>query len=644
MSIVLALAAAPAAHAAIPPWQSYVEAPRSADITPARVIQISGEVTNPQALAGGGGATTLTYPAGGTAPRLVLDYGREVGGRPHYTVTAASGLPVMKSAFSERLANLGASGDVAITADVVQSGDLARFDEYPIAGPETISDPDIQGGERYESITLATPGRVTLSAAGIRFSGVMGGPTALRGWFRSSDDLLNRIFYAGVYTLNLNQLQPGTAGDLPGEVDNADLMIDGAKRDRLVWSGDLLADGPSVFDTLDPAYIRDSLALVGSHPASGAGLLEPAIGLMASPGPLGGVCAPYTTISACLAWSANYSMVFVPALYEYYLYTGDAAFVRQEWPAVTRELAWDAQQVGADGLFATNLADGFDWNVEDPAGELTYDNALYVMALRDGALLAPAAGDGGAAAGYSARADAVSAAVNARLWNPALNAYGASSAQRGALVQDGNVLAALSGVASSVRASAALQTVASRLATPYGVRATQLPAPSGYIATISPYMGGFELLADFQAGLTTDALAQMRTEWGWMVDHDPGGVDWEKIEPNGTLTPLDSAAHGWSTGATGALTQYVLGVVPSSAGFATFNVTPHPGNLAWAQGSVPTPHGAIAVSWRHRGSTFALSVRFPSGTHPHVIPPPGAAMRCRTAATSLVCTSMKGNR
>jgi hypothetical protein len=177
-----------------------------------------------------------------------------------------------------------------------------------------------------------------------------------------------------------------------------------------------------------------------------------------------------------------------------------------------------------------------------------------------------------------------------------------------------------------------LGTVATRLATPYGVRDTQLPAPSGYTAIVSPYMGGFELVADFEAGLTSQALSQMRTEWGWMIGHDPGGVDWEKIELDGTLSAMDSAAHAWSTGATGALTQYVLGVVPTSPAFATFDVAPHPGNVAWAQGSVPTPHGPINVSWKKHGRAFTVSVRHPAGTQPNVTMPPGVRHKgtCRS--------------
>lgn len=85
-------------------------------------------------------------------------------------------------------------------------------------------------------------------------------------------------------------------------------------------------------------------------------------------------------------------MIVVPALHNDYLYTGDRGFVRRHWRAVVRQMEWDAQQVGADGLFAGNSVDDADWNIENISGELTYVNAIYVQALRAAAKLAAALG------------------------------------------------------------------------------------------------------------------------------------------------------------------------------------------------------------------------------------------------------------
>jgi len=58
------------------------------------------------------------------------------------------------------------------------------------------------------------------------------------------------------------------------------------------------------------------------------------------------------------SYSASYSMYWVLGLGAYYLYTGDTAFVRQEWPPVQGELAWNASQLDSHGLLVTNSSDG----------------------------------------------------------------------------------------------------------------------------------------------------------------------------------------------------------------------------------------------------------------------------------------------
>ena len=41
--------------------------------------------------------------------------------------------------------------------------------------------------------------------------------------------------------------------------------------------------------------------------------------------------------------------------------------------------------------------------------------------------------------------------------------------------------------------------------------------------------------------------------------------------------------------------EHVLGVSPIEPGFRAARIKPNRGDLAWAQGSVPTPHGPIRL-------------------------------------------------
>jgi len=53
--------------------------------------------------------------------------------------------------------------------------------------------------------------------------------------------------------------------------------------------------------------------------------------------------------------------------------------------------------------------------------------------------------------------------------------------------------------------------------------------------------------------------------------------------------------HGWSCTPARDLMFYTLGVTPAEPGYATARVAPRLGHLAWARGTVPTPHGLITV-------------------------------------------------
>ena len=266
-----------------------------------------------------------------------------------------------------------------------------------------------------------------------------------------------------------------------------------------------------------------------------------------------------------------------------------------------------------------------DWNVDIHSGELTYVNAVYVEALQSASKLAAVLGHRAQAKAWSVAAAAVRRAVNRQLWNPKTRVYDASTSQRGSVVQDANVTAILAGIPSRSRARVIVKVLPRPLRSKYGPLDVSSPAPSGYTQHTSPYMGSFHVLADFATRNEPAALALIRQEWGYMIQHDPGGVDWERIQLNGVPAggpAADSSAHAWSTGPTAALSMFVLGVRPTTPGYRRWSVAPQPGDLRWAQGIVPTRRGPLSVRWRRkRGRSFVLTVRVPRGTSGKVVVP-----------------------
>ncbi|WP_321818184.1 MULTISPECIES: alpha-L-rhamnosidase C-terminal domain-containing protein [unclassified Paraburkholderia] len=104
--------------------------------------------------------------------------------------------------------------------------------------------------------------------------------------------------------------------------------------------------------------------------------------------------------------------------------------------------------------------------------------------------------------------------------------------------------------------------------------------------------------------------------------------------------PQTSLAHGWSSGPTSALSQYVLGIRPASPGYDHWHVKPQIGDPRWAQGSAPTPHGATAVKWGiDAQGGIAMHVDVPQGTSGTIsvaLTRGGVRLNGQTVATSAV--------
>lgn len=319
------------AAASVPAWQSYVLGPSSPQVTPV-AVDSRGDVSHPQTLVTGKGKpTTLTTVAGAVPASVVLDFGKDVAGTPFFDLAAVTGTPTLtlvtgearqflRTPASTAVAVAAAAGSTQVqltstarlevgnsitfgTGAAAQTGTIVAFDtatvtvtpalvldaptgtavstspgapssdEAPflagVGGQDTLQPATsgrvtgtFHGGFRFALLTLSTPGTVSISAAGVDFQAYRATARDHRGWFLSSDHQLNRMWYSGAYTLQLN-LKPAGINSLP------DLRIfDGAKRDRSIWTGDLLVQGPTAISTLGDAgaaYVRSSLDVVLSQ-------------------------------------------------------------------------------------------------------------------------------------------------------------------------------------------------------------------------------------------------------------------------------------------------------------------------------------------------------------------------------------------
>jgi hypothetical protein len=236
-------------------------------------------------------------------------------------------------------------------------------------------------------------------------------------------------------------------------------------------------------------------------------------------------------------------------------------------------------------------------------GAVTYFNALYVLALNNAASIATYLGHASDASRWTARAQNVSSAINALLFDPSAGAFydgSCGSSPCATHAQDGNSLAILSGVANSTRAQSILSYMDTSMSLPYGhaFYDNDLLGTS-FSQRVYAFTSYFEISARFHAHLSLSALTELRLLHSWMSSHDPGITLWEAIGPSGLPYEgsFTSLAHAWSTGIVPLCSTYILGLVPTSPGFLTFLLSPQPADLAWARGRIPTPNGNISVSW-----------------------------------------------
>jgi hypothetical protein len=617
----------------------------------------------------GRGDTTLTVTSSDQPATVLLDYGVEVEGTPYLDVQSSSGTaPAVSLAFTEAktylrtpgssmLATTAAAGATTITVqpgtqrspltfaagDTVTVASPAETDQIvsvsgttltlktPLtqahaAGVSVTSTPGavtgdsafqpravsltvtttgtvssgLMGGFRFEAITLTTPGIMVLRGAGVQFGGgYLAKPSDYQGFFLSSSAAFNKMYYDGAYTEQTN-MQPA---DTNGATEPS--VLDGAKRDRAVWSGDLKIEGQGIADTLGTNgndYVKQSLLTLITSSQQGGGLNA-------------------DTLFRTGPYSNSYSSWTLDAATTYYRNTGDTAFAQGILPWLEGQLAYDATLTDGDGLIVTGAQisttnGGYDWDFYDGAktGVVTAFNDLYYASLRDVAYIEASLGNTAKAAAYNQTADHVRAEINANLLDPATGTYYLSESDHATLAQDANALAVLFGVAPASRVPGIL----SALKTLWGPHGSEPFSGSTYSSLISPYITAYEVEADYLAGDTADAEHLMHLTWDQMIDpQNPffTGTMWENIGPDGTATESrTSLAHGWASGPTPILTSYVLGVQPVDPGYQTFTVAPHFGSLQWAEGAVPTPYGRILVRWTRNGHRFSLTVAAPPQT------------------------------
>ena len=401
---------------------------------------------------------------------------------------------------------------------------------------------------------------------------------AEKGSFRCSDDLINRIYDVSKYTMELN---------------TREFFIDGIKRDRWVWSGDAyqsyLMNYYLYFDS--PTVERTMAALRGKDPVTGH----------------------INTIM-------DYTFYWFLGIYDYYLYTGDKTFIKQFYPRMQSMMDYVLGRRNKDGLLQGLPGDWIfiDWAAGlSKKGEVSFEQLLFARSLQTMALCAEIADDKASASNYKSLAEDIKKKLFQYYWND----------EKKALVHS-----RIEGKQTdNVTRYANMFSIFFDYFTPEQKQAvkTSVLLNDNVQKITTPYMRFYELEALCAMGEQDYVLKEMRDYWGGMLKLGATSF-WEEYNPTKKGAEHyamygrefgKSLCHAWGASPIYLLGKYYLGVKPTSAGYATYDIQPVLGGLQWMEGVVPTPAGNIEVycsgkELKVKGAAGTGTLRFKSKTAP----------------------------
>ncbi|WQF79978.1 Putative six-hairpin glycosidase superfamily, alpha-L-rhamnosidase, six-hairpin glycosidase [Colletotrichum destructivum] len=660
------------------PWERYIKAPANkTHIVPSRIWDAEGNITTSGFEAVEiGTAAVDTFSRGitiGPGAVLTLEFEENIAGRVCFDVSSAGNDPEIYLAYSESSLYAGTQPDTTTeklerdlplhfefgdtTGTVCVGKEFIRgafkyltlsMPEYPVLSDDRIveqsrpegqavlgDDDDDDNDDKNQKVLVNPSGRdpykkpwVTLQNLWVNctaFPSQKNG-RAYSGYFHSSSSTLNRIWYAGAYTLQLSTIDPREGSaliDYNRDWDHNEsptgswysnftiangtaVTTDGAKRDRIVWPGDMSIAIPGIaVSTYDMTAVRNALDVLFDHqyPDGSLPYAGPPLGFRGE-------------------FSDTYHLHTLLGAYNYVKFSGDVDWVAQRWPAYLKALNVSIDKVDHTGLL--HVTSGADWLRPGMTGHNLEASALLSAVLDKSIRLAEWLGDDRPAARPRGVWSGLRMTLNSgiqQLFCKDTGLYSDNIGRRSCRgpehtdPQDGNSWALISGATPRSRRAVVSGNLQSRW-TKHGAPAVEFPN------VISPFVSSFELLAHAAADDHDAAVELMLLEWSYLLD-GPGFTNSTLAEgfmvDGGVQYPAywsaarNSHCHGWSSGPTSVLTSEVLGIQLLAPAGAEWTVRPHLSKwLAFARGGFATTKGVFEVKL-----TRVVASTSSTATHQH---------------------------
>ncbi len=338
-----------------------------------------------------------------------------------------------------------------------------------------------------------------------------------------------------------------------------------------------------------------------------------------APADVGRVNACYPNTSSPTARDIpDYTQMFLAWVWEYYLQTGDRAFLATNYTALTNIAQYVNRSLNPTNGLITRLLGGtsasytngiIDWpqdmrfgydmaTVTGPGNASTVINGWawedYDIASR----IANELGNTTDSANYRAMAGALQAAMNTNLLN-------ASGVYVDGLEPDGTQSAHASQHANAFPLSLDIVPVAQQ------ANVTSLVISSNMSVSALGILQLVRALGEANQGPALLNLYTNANQYGWAQILSLGGTaTWESWTAN---TDGNSESHGWGAVGLDGYVRYILGVKPLTAQFEQVQIMPldFSNTLASASGTLLTDRGTIAVEWDRNATFYNLAATIP---------------------------------
>lgn len=305
----------------------------------------------------------------------------------------------------------------------------------------------------------------------------------------------------------------------------------------------------------------------------------------------------------------TFSLMWVGMVHDFWMYRGDAEFVKAQMAGVRTVMDWYVARQRTDGLLEKIPWWPFvDWGKDflhgvppqEPDGGSSVITLQFVEALRYAAELEEAFGDKHQAEMYRAAAKKASAGIWKLCWNEEWGLLADTPLQKH-YSQHANILGVWLDVIPQDRQADLIGRILTRSERDF---ASTRAVPEMTIAT---YYFRYYLARAVEHSGTSYWYSQLLGPWLEMMKL--GLTTWAE-QPE----PTRSDSHAWSAHPNFDLLRIVAGIQPGSAGFATVRIEPHLMNMPRVvEAGVPTPHGMIEVKYTHAAEELEAEVTLPEG-------------------------------